>query len=297
MSRIVVVTTGGTIASVADGAGVLTPALVGDELLTAAGVSVEVVDVVRKDSSQLTLSDWDRISAAVHAAVDNGADGVVITHGTDTMEETALWLELTYSAAAPVVLTGAARSADTPDADGPANLRDAIALAGREQVRGLGVLICFAGVVLAPLGTQKVAGGFDGPRVTDRKERPYLGVASAASAPRVDVLACYLGGDAVALDACAAAGAQGVVLASLGSGNAGEAIVDAVRRHCAAGVTVAVSTRVPFGGVSARYGPGRELEDAGAIAVPTLGPPQARVLVMAALATGSPVADVVARWG
>jgi L-asparaginase len=298
MSRVVVVTTGGTIASVADGSGVLRPVRTGAELLSDAGGSdVEVIDVLAKDSSQLTVVDWDRIASAISAAVDDGVDGVVVTHGTDTLEETALWLELTYGGAAPVVLTGAAKSADAPDADGPKNLRDAVALAGSADARGLGVLICFGGAVLAPLGTQKVAGGFNGPQVADRKERPFLGVASAMSAPRVDVVACYLGADAVALDACVAAGARGVVLEALGAGNTGDEIVAAVRRHCAAGVTVAVSTRVQFGRVSASYGPGRELAAAGAMPVPRLGAAQARVLLMAALATGSPVGEVVARWG
>ena len=306
MPGLVVVTTGGTIATSTDNDGVLRPARGGAELV--AGLDARFVDLMSVDSSQLGPADWVRIGAAVTDAVAGGADGVVVTHGTDTLEETALWLELTYGGTAPVVLTGAARAADDPDPDGPANLRDALAVAAAPAARDLGVLICFGGALLAPLGTTKLGGAavFGGTEpvgavaggavtMSGPKRRAYLG--PVFETPRVDIVSAYPGADGAAIDAFADAGAHGLIVEAMGAGNAGPAVVDAVGRACARGLAVAVSTRVPGGRTSATYGPGHDLVAAGAVMVPRLRAGQARVLLMAALGVGLPVGGVIARWG
>lgn len=309
MAGLAVITTGGTIATSAGRDGVLRPGRTGAELLAGVdiGRDVAVVDLMRLDSSQLSPQDWIRIGAAVSAAVADGADGVVVTHGTDTMEETALWLDLGYDGTVPVVLTGAARAADDPDPDGPANLRDALAVAASPDARGQGVLVSFAGTVWEPRGLTKhadraVFGGTRLGSVSDgtfhteaTKQRPYLG--NLPSAPRVDIVAAYPGADGTAIDAFIAAGARGLVIDAVGSGNAGSAVIDAVGRAARQGVAVAVTTRVPGGHPSQTYGPGNDLAQAGAVRVPRLRASQARVLMMGALSAGLPVGEVIARWG
>ncbi|WP_395311864.1 asparaginase [Mycobacterium sp. AMU20-3851] len=313
MQRLVVISTGGTIATCSGADGVARPTRSGADLTRDLGLGfdVRVVELMSLDSSALGPPEWDRMSAAIIQAIADGATGIVITHGTDTMEETALWLQLSYDGAVPVILTGAQRSADAPDADGPGNLRDALTVAADPQTSGAGVLLSFAGVLWQPLGLYKAVTdelrGFAGAavgsvhdgvvRLQSVPRRPWLGALRAIDAPRVDIVAAYPGADAVALDACVAAGARGVVLEALGSGNAGDAVIAGARRACTAGVAVVISSRVPGGRVRPSYGPGRALVDAGAVVAPTLRPAQARVLLMAALGAGASAPEIFAEWG
>ncbi len=305
MQRLVVISTGGTIATAAGADGTLRPARSGADLTD--GLDVDVIDLMSLDSSQLTPADWVRIASTVEATAAH-ADGIVITHGTDTLEETALWLDLTYGGDVPVVLTGAARPSDAPNADGPANLRDALTIAASPRARGLGALISFGGIVRPPLGTTKLGGHgvFGGAEplgavtgaaftVSAVRDRPYLG--PIPHAPRVDIVAAYPGADGTAVAAFVGAGARGLVLEAVGAGNAGQPMVEAIGRACADGIPVAVSSRVPDGHVTAQYGPGHDLVAAGAVMVPRLRASQARVLLMAALGTRLSVSEVIARWG
>ncbi|RRQ18395.1 asparaginase domain-containing protein, partial [Corynebacterium bovis] len=128
-TRIAFLSTGGTVACTADAAGDLRPTLTARDLLRTAGADTDGAvtgrDVMTLDSSSLTLADIDALLAAVVAAHRDGAEAVVVTHGTDSLEETAMAVDRMVGV--PVVLTAAQRPADDPDPDGPANIRAALA--------------------------------------------------------------------------------------------------------------------------------------------------------------------------
>ena len=313
---VVVLGTGGTIASRLDQYGAAEPVdFVGGLVagLDVGDLVVDARDLLMKDSSALTPADQALIVREVAATLaDPSVDGVVVTHGTDTAEETAYLLDLVHRDDRPVVLTGAQRSADAPDADGPGNLRDALLVAADPTARGLGVLVVFDGLVLAARGTRKVhtqeAAAFAQPdggplgRVVDGRlvvdgvpaHREHLDLAAADLAtPRVDIAAVYPGVDGTALHAFASAGARGVVLVATGAGNANPAVVAAVADLTSQGVVVGLTTRVDTGPVWGGYGGGgggADLIAAGAVPLGTLRAGQGRILLLALLAAlGDPV--------
>ncbi len=315
---VVVVSTGGTIAMRPDSAtGKLVPALSGEEVVEMLGwpdaPPIELDDFASVPSfdmfGDLCLSLASRVLE--HSA---RGTGIVVTHGTDTMEESVFMIDrLLPAGSPPVVLTGAQRGASETDTDGPRNLRNAIRVASTDGVRGLGAVICFAGEIHAAREARKVntaaltafaspgygpIGHVDGEQVVVRR-RPARREPLAEPAPplpRVDLIRLHAGSDAVFLRAALAAGAAAIVLEGTGRGNANEQVVEGVHDARRAGIPVAIASRCLEGRVEPVYGRGggKDLAEAGALFAGDLAGPKVRVLLQLALAAGLDPADALA---
>ncbi len=285
MSHIALLTTGGTIGSTRDENGVSSPG--NGPLGFASAAGVEVYSIISKDSAAFDFADMDRIADAVFDALtDPDCLGVVVLHGTDTLEETALLVDLFYDDPRPVVFTGAQRTSDHPDPDGPGNVAAALEAVRNPSNRSRGVLVAFGGRTLPAAGLMKWHTSDLDAFVGSPQKRAHF-ERRRISDTRVDIVALYPGVDSVAIDAYVDAGTQGLVLQALGSGNINEGVVAAVRRVVAAGVPVVVTTRVPRGSIEPSYGGGgggADLVEAGAVFSP-LRAGQARILLSVHIAT------------
>jgi L-asparaginase len=300
VTRLALLATGGTIATRATSEGRAVAVTAKDLLGAADGVpDVEViaVDAAGRLSFAATLDDLAALARTVRETCAE-FDGVVVTHGTDTLEETAALLALTHDGATPVTVTGAQRPFDDVAPDGPANLGGALRWAAHGRP---GVTVTFAGRVLPAIGVRKVhtaalaafaaadrgvLASVDGP-VREHALVPDASLGDPpATLPRVDVVAQYVGADAHALDAAVAAGARGIVVAAFGAGNATPAVVEGARALLERGIPVVVASRTGAGAVEGLYaGGGAELARAGALFAGDLSPWQARLLLAVALAT------------
>jgi L-asparaginase len=325
-THVVLLATGGTISSRADahvdGASVAADAgsQVLSSLLSPPPYPVRVVDVACAGSYALTLDDMTEICAQIQLALaDPTVRGVVVSHGTDTMEETAFLADLTHDSSRPVVFTGAQMSADAAVPDGPDNLARSIAVAGSPHTRGRGVLVCFAGQIFQARGVRKVQTfalmAFENPdfgvagtvtrdgdvamsQLQPRFEPLSLPKAGPGEQPRVDVVCAYPGADGTLLRAAVEAGARGIILQGTGSGNGNVSICSAVAEATQNGAVVILSTRVSAGPVVPVYGAGggRDLVAAGAIPSGLLRPSQSLILLNLLLRLNHATADIVASF-
>ena len=320
---VAVVATGGTIAMKTDPAtGAPVPALTGADLAAAVPrladlARIEVVEFANLPSAYMGPDLWPSLSRTVADLLARpDIAGAVVLHGTDTLDQTAYFLDLTLTSDKPVVMVGAQRNACDADADGARNLLNAVrqilAQGARgdlqglgvqgQGVQGLGVTVTLNHNINAAREVRKThtnnvetfnsgeagfLGHVDEDRVVfARKSLRRQTLPLPERLARVDLVAMTAGDDGGFLRHAVARGAEGVVIAAYGSGNVNAALHDAVVEAVAAGVTIIVASQVPQGRALPVYGfkgGGHALRQAGAVFADDLTPDKARVLALLAL--------------
>ncbi len=314
--NILVIFTGGTISMQIDPAvGAAVPSLGGDEILSTVThldthIRTQTLDYGKLPGPHVTPEImWDLAQVVKRHLEDSGIDGVVITHGTDTLEETAYFLELCLESEKPVVLTGAMRNASELGFEGPANLRDAILVAACPGARGLGVLVVMNEQILAAAEATKThteeAGTFQSPNfgplgVVDMGKvllyrRPVFREMMKVVKPggRVDLFKMYTGADDRFIRYAVDTGAKGLVIEALGRGNVPPAVVPGIEYALSKGLPVIITSRALRGRVLDTYGyegAGKMLRNMGVIFADTLNSQKSRIKLMLILGvTNDPV--------
>jgi L-asparaginase len=318
-ARVVVLTTGGTIAMQHDeSAGGAVPSLGGSDFTAALPPDTprpRTEEIVNLPSSHFTVETLSAIRNRVaHLVERQDVVGVVVTHGTDTMEETAYLLDLTVPGEKPIVLTGAMRTASDVGYDGSANLLAAVRVAAAPAARGLGAAIVFndeihaAGRVtkmhtLSPSTFQSPGWGpvgrVEGDAVIinhrlNRESLPWHGLE-----PDVALVKLTVGADPDVLEYVWKRGARGVVLEALGGGRVPRWWLPVIERLRDRGVPVVVASRCPSGRVWDGYGyPGayHSLMDLGCLFADGINGQKARIRLMVVLAIADTVEDIAELW-
>ncbi len=311
-SSVMILATGGTIAGSAASAtqaGYTSGRVTVDAMIAAVpgltGIArVHGEQVANVGSQDITFTIMIHLANRINALLGtDGVDGVVVTHGTDTMEETAYFLNLTVKSKKPVVLTGAMRPATAVSADGPLNLYNAVAVAADPDAAGRGTLVVMNDRIhgahsLTKTNTTSVEtfispiNGLIGTvnyGKTDYFRRPFrrhthksqFSVKGFTSLPRVDIIYACADMPADLIDGSMEKGAKGIVVAGDGNGNMNAATIERAGLAAKKGVIIVRSSRVPTG----KVGRNVEIDDdrMGFIASDELNPPKARILLMLAL--------------
>jgi L-asparaginase len=316
--RIAIYFTGGTISMKYDDAiGAAVPALSGSEILdNVPGANeiadLEIIDFGRFPGPHMNLRLMMDLSAKVRASVAREEiDGVVITHGTDTLEETAYLLDLTVETNKPVVFVGAMRNSSEVGWDGPSNLLSAMRVASSDDARGLGVMVVMNETILAAgEATKTHTESFDsfqdpdfGPLgVVDKGEviirrspvrRDHINTNEIAEP--VWLIKMAAGSDSTLIDACIDAGAKGLVIEALGRGNVPPDSVNGIARAISKGLPVVLVSRCPRGRIYESYGyagGGKYLLNLGVIFAGFLNGQKARIKLALALALTTETAEI-----
>jgi L-asparaginase len=323
--NITILATGGTIAGAAASgttAGYKSGAVTIDAMVSAVPGLPDVAVIKGEQISNVGSQDMSfdillKVAKRINElAKSNDVQGIVITHGTDTLEESAFFLNLTVKTDKPVVMVGSMRPSTAVSADGPLNLFNAVAVASDPQSKGRGVLVVMDDAIHAAHSMTKTSTtavetfqsplrGLAGTTLYGKQDyyatppwkhttQSQFDISSVTEVPRVEIIYAYLDMPGDVIDAAVARGAKGIVIAGVGNGNMTKAAVDAAAEAVKKGVVVVRSSRVPTGTVGRNV----ELDDdkLGFIASDELNPQKARILLTLALANNTPKDQIQALY-
>lgn len=310
LPRVHIIATGGTIVGVAESKtqNSYKAASVGVESLTAAVPEImSIANITSEQFCSVSSQDmspeiWVALAKRINELLSGGSvDAIVITHGTDTMEETAYFLSLTIKSSLPVVIVGAMRPSTAISADGPSNLYNAVSVAASKEATGQGVLQVMNNKIIDAHSVAKThttdvetfesrgggsIGSVSNNRVTFEKSGNRIHTTNSvfdanAAMPKVGIVSSYAGAGTEAFNALVAAGFRGIVIEGVGNGNMTKELMDRAIEAQKRGIQIVRSTRVPNGSVTIDG----EVEDAkfGFIASDVHSPQKARILLMLAL--------------
>ena len=322
LPNVTILATGGTIAGTGASSTTTvgyTAATVGVQRLIAAVPELAKVanvtgeQVFQIASENMSNEHWLTLAKRVNTLLAQpNVDGIVITHGTDTLEETAYFLNLTVKSRKPVVLVGAMRPSTAMSADGPINLYNAVLLAGSPEAAGKGVLVAFNDQIQSARDVTKAnTSTLDAFRASElgmlgyiQGSKPFFyrqvvrkhtvesefDVSALQSLPSVDIVYGYANMGPVALDALVAAGAKGIIHAGVGNGSLASKVVPSLKAARAKGVLIVRSSRVGQG-ILARNGEAND-DELDFVVADTLSPQKARILLMLAMTKSSNTRDI-----
>ncbi len=314
LPRVIILSTGGTIAGQQpnkDKAGYISGKIPIEELLKnipsiTQKVNVQGEQIASIGSYDMTIDIWLKLVGRINEIFSkNEADGVVITHGTDTQEETAYFLNLTVKSDKPVVLTGSMRPGTAISADGAKNLYDAVIVAGNVSSKGKGVMLCFNESIFDAKNVVKTnttnVNAFSAPNtgaigqvydgavyynaqaLNSHGSSSTFDISKIEALPNVEIVYAYAGASAIAINALIENNVAGIIIAGTGNGSFDKAIMESVKKAVKKGIKVVRASRVVAGKVTISDLGAFDDSKLGTIASDNLNPQKARILLMLAL--------------
>ncbi|MDG5787625.1 asparaginase [Evansella sp. AB-P1] len=317
MKKVAVITTGGTIASKHNEQGRLhSGALTGEELKDVLelpkDIQIDIYSMIQKPSMHITFEDLQEIrEKIIELFTKDDIDGVVVTHGTDSLEETAYYFDLTIDVSKPIVVTGSQRSPEQLGSDAYINLRHAIYSACDGQLLDCGTVVVFNERVFTARNVKKehasnIQGfnsfGFgylgiidnDTLHVYQKPVRKEKYIPTKKEIPTVEIIKCYLGSDDKLIKACIEAKVDGIILEGVGRGQVSPFMMPAIKKAIKTGIKIIVTTAAEEGEVYTTYdylGSAFDLYEAGVILGKDYDSKKARIKLMALLSSESNIQE------